>query len=239
MLVRIQANSKIALEVRELTNADETSLLQDFLNKDYQAFVAEYGDAFILIQGAGRPNEDGSPQIVQVSLVRLDDVNHPRPYRFKNYEDAKAFVTSLKDINFKPGRKVLTLATPEQVAIFMYEVQGQLSDGMWENASPRDHWIDWSRAEVRVGSPVGVNFYPRRNSYGLSRLLEYVGDRIEYIGRAAKAGMPLGIPKYFQEYKQDSLTEEEINKIDSAAYSQKDARKDLNAIAKAMKTYLQ
>ena len=108
-----------------------------------------------------------------------------------------------------------------------------------ENASPRDHWEDWSRAEVRVGSPVGVNFYPRRNSYGLSRLLDYVGDRIEYIGRAAKAGMPLGIPKYFHEWERNSLTEDERNKIDNTVYSQKDARKDLNAIAKAMKTYIQ
>jgi hypothetical protein len=35
----------------------------------------------------------------------------------------------------------LVLRTVSQAVLFTHELCGQLSDGHWENASPREHWV--------------------------------------------------------------------------------------------------
>jgi hypothetical protein len=75
--------------------------------------------------------------------------------------------------------KKLVLENAQQVAIWS-EMDGQLSDGHWENLRPHDHWKQWYDAEVSIGSPVGKNFYPVREQYDMLNkdLLDAVGYRM-------------------------------------------------------------
>ena len=88
------------------------------------------------------------------------------------------------------NRNKLTLRTNTQKALFLCELQGQLSDGMWENASPRNHWVDWCElkdANVEVGETLGRNFFPRRSTYGLTskQMLDVIGDRMIIFAKLA------------------------------------------------------
>lgn len=68
-------------------------------------------------------------------------------------------------------------------ALFENEICGQISDGMWENTQPLNHWEAWAEAKVLVdptGKLVGRNFYARKDNYRLSALIEYVGDRMKF-----------------------------------------------------------
>lgn len=77
----------------------------------------------------------------------------------------------------------LFLRNIEQVALFRFELAGQLSDGHWENSRPHDHWEVWCRCDVEVapaGTAPGRNFFAKRSTYGLtsSELLSVVGGRM-------------------------------------------------------------
>jgi len=80
-----------------------------------------------------------------------------------------------------PGK--LYVSNMEQKILFFCELEGQLSDGYWENALPHDHWEAWMLKwdEIIVSNNyVGINFWPIKYNYNFvsSRLLEYVGDRM-------------------------------------------------------------
>jgi hypothetical protein len=68
-----------------------------------------------------------------------------------------------------------------QQALFEMELSGQISDGMWENASPSNHWESIRNAEVLVDemNPRIENTRLRRR-YGFSspELIECVGNRM-------------------------------------------------------------
>jgi hypothetical protein len=68
-----------------------------------------------------------------------------------------------------------------QVALFHLELQGQISDGHWENSGPNDHWQPWCNADavVRPGR-TGRDFYAPKDTYMLhaKSLLEVVGERM-------------------------------------------------------------
>lgn len=69
----------------------------------------------------------------------------------------------------------------QQKILWDKEMSGQVSDGMWENASPFNHWERPCQAESLVakeGQEAGLNFFPRK-SYGFNNaeLLSIVGDR--------------------------------------------------------------
>lgn len=77
----------------------------------------------------------------------------------------------------------LFLRNIEQVALFEFELAGQISDGHWENSGPGDHWKCWCSCEKAVapaGTQPGRNFWARRDRYGLtsSELLGVVGGRM-------------------------------------------------------------
>lgn len=74
----------------------------------------------------------------------------------------------------------LTFRTPVQKALFELEIQGQLSDGHWENARPYDHWKPWCKAEVLVGEKPGRDFYAKKDNYALTskELLSVVAKRM-------------------------------------------------------------
>ena len=84
--------------------------------------------------------------------------------------------------------KQLNLANMQQKIIFLTEMQGQLSDGYWENTEPLDHWqpwcgITWDDVQVDPNNigVVSTGWLKKRN-YGFNRkdLLEVVGDRIRF-----------------------------------------------------------
>ncbi|MFA6510124.1 MAG: hypothetical protein WCV62_06725 [Candidatus Peribacteraceae bacterium] len=88
----------------------------------------------------------------------------------------------------------MCLNSPSAVALWVSELLGQLSDGMWENSNPHDHWKFWHQGEVLYtpDAPVSTieleNYaYPKKVAYGFSRLIPIVGDRMLPNARMGKA----------------------------------------------------
>lgn len=95
----------------------------------------------------------------------------------------------------------LAFRTQDQATLFTAELAGQISDGHWENSTPRDHWKPWCRAEVIVDPEnVGRDFYAQRDTYNFANkgLLEVVGQRMINYVRIARAFGPehVGVFKY-------------------------------------------
>lgn len=98
----------------------------------------------------------------------------------------------------KDSSGTMTFTSPTAVALWVNEICGQISDGMWENASPRDHWQFWCRLDVGLGDVNELKATARcvKNKYALTRLHqlkfgqnEYVlRDRMLACGRLCKAG---------------------------------------------------
>lgn len=85
----------------------------------------------------------------------------------------------------------LRVRNEAQAILFEQELQGQISDGMWENTTPHHHYIAWCNAEVVVDPEnVGRDFYTVKDNYRLDHpnLIEWVGDRMigEVIRRTNK-----------------------------------------------------
>lgn len=89
------------------------------------------------------------------------------------------------------------------LALWVSEVSGQISDGMWENSRPNDHFKFWHRLTLVLGpvASLAATRQCRKNNYALTRLpqlkwdpdakmkSEYVlRDRMLAAGRMAKAG---------------------------------------------------
>jgi putative component of membrane protein insertase Oxa1/YidC/SpoIIIJ protein YidD len=96
----------------------------------------------------------------------------------------------------------MTLNSRTAVALWTNEICGQISDGMWENSTPHDHWQFWCRLNVVLGPESKVDvadeakYSCRKNAYALTRLHQekfndgkYVlRDRMLACGRMARAG---------------------------------------------------
>lgn len=75
-----------------------------------------------------------------------------------------------------------------QVWLWYGEIMGQLSDGMWENAPPRNHWEPLADANVSVGTPGMKDVWTKRiYNFSRSDLLSLVGDRMLWYGKGAIA----------------------------------------------------
>lgn len=83
-----------------------------------------------------------------------------------------------------PGARIQVSNKPQQW-LWECELTGQMSDGMWENSSPFDHYKAMSVPAV-IGEPGLVNVYPRR-TYGYRKLVSVVGERMINLGKLAKA----------------------------------------------------
>lgn len=85
----------------------------------------------------------------------------------------------------------MTLTSQTAVALWHNELIGQISDGMWENTRPYDHWEFWCDLDVSVGSVNDIRVANgsrcRKNNYGFMRLYPIVGERMLSVGRMAKA----------------------------------------------------
>jgi hypothetical protein len=79
-------------------------------------------------------------------------------------------------------------STASAAALWIWEITGQLSDGMWENTMPYDHWRPWCALKVRLGnSRYKTNWHIAKDGYALGSLKRYVGDRMRAYGRFGKA----------------------------------------------------
>lgn len=89
------------------------------------------------------------------------------------------------------SKNIIHFGTKEAAALFEHEIMGQLSDGMWENTRPLDHWRFWHDSEIIVDGKVGYErlsykYVIIKNNYNISALKQYVGDRMQAIVTAAK-----------------------------------------------------
>lgn len=96
----------------------------------------------------------------------------------------------------------MTFTSSTAVALWNNEVSGQISDGMWENSTPHDHWQFWCRLNVVVGVEDKIDvadeakYSCRKNAYALTRLHQEKFDDGTYVlrtrmlacGRMARAG---------------------------------------------------
>lgn len=81
-------------------------------------------------------------------------------------------------------KTIITFTDPIEKALFDEEISGQLSDGYWENTRNTD-WL-WG-AETKLGDKDSITVTPSytvgKTSYGFSKVVEYVGDRMVEIGK--------------------------------------------------------
>lgn len=124
----------------------------------------------------------------------------------------------------KPSTGTIFLPTNTAVALWTKEITGQLSDGMWENSRPHDHWQFWNRLEAKhqpgcvphvVNNP-GTGCWCKKNAYNLAALVPIIGDRMLVIGQKALEGTAWP--------------------VSPIVYSMKDLKADLALIKAAMKT---
>ena len=123
----------------------------------------------------GSWNQPGSAANVKVLKIR--------PKKRVSDPTAPVSTPEVKE-NKKPviSDKPLVVGNMAQKILFLTEMQGQISDGQWENARG-DHWRVWSKLDwdkVGVGDNIGRKFYARRDGYNFTNpeLLDVVGDRM-------------------------------------------------------------
>lgn len=103
----------------------------------------------------------------------------------------------------------ITFSTPSAFALWKHEILGQLSDGMWENSRPWEHWKLWHALEP-VYVPNGRNevvlneserwrggeYSTQKTSYNIAGLRKYIEDRMLKIGRWGAAGNVIDAADY-------------------------------------------
>lgn len=148
---------------------------------------------------------------------------------------------------------VLNLANERQRIIFEFEMQGQISDGMWENTRPYDHYKPWSNCEVKVDpNNLGRNFYAPKDNYNFasSELLKAVGERIAlkvafyYLPEEAMRKLPHYVEdlendwywgKYGEELQSRYGLTPEIIKDTAKNYTIKDLKKDCKELMQVIR----
>lgn len=137
----------------------------------------------------------------------------------------------------------------DQLVLWKLELLGQISDGMWENSRPHDHWRVWHSNEAIVDQEnLGKNFYAQRESYNFNSkdLLDVVEKRM--IG-AVRLARVLGLERISQpdlrwcigddgklmKHKQEKMGCEDARTVVLALEAETYTRKDLIRDLKDMK----
>lgn len=83
------------------------------------------------------------------------------------------------------------LPTAAALALWKYEVTGQISDGAWENSGPKNHYQFWCRLDSAVGAPKVEHRRGecKRWYYGLTRLYTMKWEDGSYILRTRMVNM--------------------------------------------------
>ena len=159
----------------------------------------------------------------------------------------------------------LVFSNPVLTILWRGELAGQISDGMWENSRPYNHWQFWHQRDVRNGleNKLTLASYarPRKTNYAFTKLLPIIGDRMLNLGRMAKAfsfltyaqmraaeHMPetfeqwisknwLAEPDFIKNYML-SITAEMAQTYYNTTYTMKELRADLKTISNTMKNYV-
>jgi len=168
-----------------------------------------------------------------------------------------------RPIRFPASTGTFFLARASQVALWEHELTGQISDGMWENSGPSEHYAFWCRlkpvlapAGARVGVETPCEWLCTRDRYGFTSLytVEWpagvfcIRDRMVKLGRLALAceldGHECGyeqrlaaeeLPETWQAYL--SLRADEAERVGSAK-EQEERTRLLNAVPKDLaRTY--
>jgi len=87
-----------------------------------------------------------------------------------------------------------------QVVLFEAELKGQISDGMWENARPSNHYhapCDSTAYVATDDSGVGRNFHARAYNFNNNELVEIIGDRMINFVKLSQAFPQLAISQLF------------------------------------------
>jgi hypothetical protein len=157
----------------------------------------------------------------------------------------------------------ITLPTNSAAAIWSKELTGQFSDGMWENAGPRDHWKFWCGLTVDVGDVAKVEttrpWECKKTRYGIASLYPIVGDRMVNVGRMGTVTLNHDalyaaeyMPATFAEWAakkasgkwpydhvaryMEAVYPEIANAYYKSSYNVKDMKRDVAAIKAAMRT---
>lgn len=86
-----------------------------------------------------------------------------------------------KHVNKSDLRTIITFRTQQLYDLWVNEMQGQISDGMWENSRHTD-WL-WKNTYVRLGDETKVEVSNKwsigKKSFGMNKeLWDIIGDRI-------------------------------------------------------------
>jgi len=159
----------------------------------------------------------------------------------------------------------LVVGNIAQKVLYLTEMSGQMSDGMWENSKGWEDYrhLDWNN--IGVGGNIGKKFHANRTGYNFTNpeLLDIVGDRMlssinllkKYPNEtlsAMKKGLSLpddleSVEYLFSNsidyYKEQvlklndiGLTKEKMkNALENPVYSKEDMIKDLKGLKKAIK----
>lgn len=96
-------------------------------------------------------------------------------------------------MNTDKATGTIFLPTVSALAVWVCEITGQMSDGMWENTAPLDHWQFWCRLDPKLdrGHTPRVETlstpWRQKTGYNIAGLYEYVGDRMLAQGRMGRA----------------------------------------------------
>lgn len=156
-----------------------------------------------------------------------------------------------------PVDGTISLPTDSAIALWKGEILGQLSDGMWENTRPHNHWRFWHDLKVVKGPPqvtVNGSGRPEKNTYNLAALIPILGERMIKIGRLGSVGavdtgyageyMPATLEEWEAGKGKEGYKSAELKKITpevakayyASRYSDKDMRNDLRSIKAALKS---
>lgn len=151
--------------------------------------------------------------------------------------------------------RIIAFRNKAQLALWKYELLGQLSDGHWENSRPFNHWQDWHQAKALVDpSNVGRNFYPIRERYNFANkdLLEVVDGRMigyvrlvlqlgEGIIERANLRWAVGCDGKLERSSRDKMGAEDagivVRALENEVYTLKDLKRDLRDMGKIIKTW--
>lgn len=97
-----------------------------------------------------------------------------KEYINKSYPDAYL------PINEAQGEYKIYFPNAASALIYLFELQGQISDGYWENARPYDHWKWISRTEPEISKDkIGYTGPQHRKTYSTEWLRKYVKQAIK------------------------------------------------------------
>lgn len=153
----------------------------------------------------------------------------------------------------------ITFKTVSAQALWEHEITGQLSDGMWENSLPHDHWQFWQMLQATTGAANTIVMdegervpYRQKTGYNIAGLYGYVKERMIATGRMARATGKVGkrlwgledLERYtsFEEFMKQpdkvraSVSQADAKKYYETRYGDRELREDVRHIKEAMKS---